>query len=284
MAEAPSFANSQSFMNWGNCEATGRLDAGMRGRTAAYSCRVNGQPLIWDESAAENYSYPWRDNFCEHRFFQVGQCPGGLGHQGQDIRPAACVQRVPGANRCEPYLHDVVAVRDGVVLRAAGREGLVIVVNAPNERIRFRYLHMLPGQLDADGMVSGRLVREGEVIGKVGNYFKRERGTTYHLHLDVQVPTRNGWVFVSPYMTLVAAYERLIRGRGHELKEPVLGQDIPTSSIANSAVPTAALSERPAAAGPPAAPEQPQAVAAKPTETAVESPAVGQPEIGIGAR
>jgi hypothetical protein len=287
IADAPSFANSQVFMSWGDCDATGRLGAGMPGRTAAYSCRDNGQPLIRDESASENYSYPWRDNFCEHRFFNVGQCPGGFGHQGQDIRPAACVQRVSGASRCEPYRHDVVAVRDGVVLRAVGREGLVIVVNTPDERIRFRYLHMLPGQLDADGMVSGRRVREGEVIGKVGNYFKRERGTTYHLHFDVQVPTRNGWVFVNPYMTLVAAYERLIRGRGHELQEPVLGhdaqpalgQDIPTSSTPDPAAPqprsprglprwsrlraSGSLRQRP---------NRPGAAAAKPTETPVESP------------
>ena len=123
---------------------------------------------------------------------------------------------MPAANRCEPYQHDVVAVRDGAVLRAPGQEALYLVVNAPNERIRFRYLHMQPKQFDADGMVSGRFVREGEVIGKVGNYFKRERATTYHLHFDVQVPTKYGWVFVNPYMTLVAAYERLIRGRGRE--------------------------------------------------------------------
>jgi hypothetical protein len=93
------------------------------------------------------------------------------------------------------------------------------VANASNERVRFRYLHMPPRQFDADGLVSGRLVREGEVIGKVGNYFKRERGTTYHLHFDAQVPTKYGWVFVNPYMTLVAAYERLIRGRGQEIQE-----------------------------------------------------------------
>ena len=49
LADAPSFANSQSFMNWGNCEATGRLRAGMRGKTAAYRCRVNSRPLIVDE-------------------------------------------------------------------------------------------------------------------------------------------------------------------------------------------------------------------------------------------
>jgi hypothetical protein len=67
---------------------------------------------------------------------------------------------------------------------------------------------MLPRQFDADGMLSGRAVREGEVIGKVGNFFKRERATTYHLHFDLQVPTRYGWVFVNPYMTLVASYER----------------------------------------------------------------------------
>src|SRR5499427_10373666 len=249
LADAPAFANSQSFMNWGNCEGTGRSGAGMRG---AYRCRVNGQILISDESAAENYSYPWRDNFCETRNFYVGQCPAGLGHQGQDIRPAFCKQRVPGANRCEPYLHDVVAVRDGAVLRAPNQEALYIVTNAANERIRFRYLHMLPRQFDADGMVSGRLVREGEVIGKVGNFFRRERATTYHLHFDMQVPTRYGWVFVNPYMTLVAAYERLIRGRGEEIREEETREGVPTASIKQ----------------PPATIPAPPDAAAKTTETA----------------
>ena len=35
----------------------------------------------------------------------------------------------------------------------------------------------------------------------------------------MQVPTKYGWVFVNPYMTLVAAYERLIGGRGTQIKE-----------------------------------------------------------------
>jgi hypothetical protein len=258
LADAPAFANSQSFMNWGNCEATGRSGAGTRGGVGAYRCRVNGQILISDESAAENYSYPWRDNFCETRYFYVGQCPGGLGHQGQDIRPAYCKQRVAGANRCEPYLHEVVAVRDGAVLRAPGQEALYVVANAPNERVRFRYLHMLPRQFDADGMVSGRFVREGEVIGKVGNFFRRERATSYHLHFDLQVPTRYGWVFVNPYMTLVASYERLIRGRGQEIKEPETQEDVPTASIPPMPAP------RPTA-------EEPTVPAAKPTETAIKS-------------
>jgi hypothetical protein len=215
-----------------------------------------------DESAVENYSYPWRDNFRETRNFYVGQCPGGLGHQGQDIRPSFCKQRIQGANRCEPYLHDVVAVRDGAVLRAPTQEALYIVVNSPNERLRFRYLHMLPRQFDADGLVSGRLVREGEVIGKVGNFFRRERATSYHLHFDMQVPTKYGWVFVNPYMTLVASYERLIRGRGQEIKEPEVPDEVPTTASIPPLPPT-----RPAAAGP-------ATTAAKPTETVVESPSV----------
>jgi murein DD-endopeptidase MepM/ murein hydrolase activator NlpD len=62
-------------------------------------------------------------------------------------------------------------------------------------------------------------VREGEVLGKVGNFLRREGATTYHLHFDMQVPTKNGWVFVNPYMSLVAAYERQIQGRGQELRE-----------------------------------------------------------------
>jgi hypothetical protein len=234
--------------------------------------------LIWDESAAANYSYPWRDNFCETRYFYVGQCPGGLGHQGQDIRPANCKQRMAGANRCEPYLHDVVAVRDGAVLRAPGQESIYIVANAPNERIRFRYLHMLPRQFDANGFVSGRFVREGEVIGKVGNYYKRERGTTYHLHFDVQVPTKYGWVFVNPYMTLVAAYERLIRGRGQEIKpeiKPEPKEEVPTASIPEKPAPAPA-----APAEAPVVPEMPADVAAKPTETAVESPAATTTDSG----
>jgi hypothetical protein len=252
IADAPAFANSQSFMNWGDCEATGRYGMGTRGGIGAYRCRAGGQTLVWDERA--NYSYPWRDNFCETRYFYVGQCPGGLGHQGQDIRPAFCKQRFPGGSRCEPYLHDVVAVRDAAVLRAANQESLYIVVNAPNERIRFRYLHMSPKQLDAAGMVSGRSVHAGEVLGKVGNFYRREGATTYHLHFDAQVPSKYGWVFVNPYMTLVASYERLIRGRGQEIKEEIAPD-----------VPPGAQSTQPA---PPAGPAE---LAAKPTETAIES-------------
>jgi murein DD-endopeptidase MepM/ murein hydrolase activator NlpD len=219
LADAPAYANSQSFMNWGDCDSTGRSSLGMRGKVAVYRCRVSSPLLVRDESAADNYSYPWRDNFCEHRSFYVGQCPGGSGHQGQDIRPGWCKQRIEGANRCEPYLHDVVAVRDGMVLRGPNQQAFHVVVNTPDEHVRFRYLHMFPKQLDEAGVTSGRNVREGEMLGKVGNFDRRERATTYHLHFEMQVMTKYGWAYVNPYMTLVGGYERLIRGRGQEIKD-----------------------------------------------------------------
>jgi murein DD-endopeptidase MepM/ murein hydrolase activator NlpD len=216
-AAAPAYANSQSFMNWGDCDHTGRVPSGVHTKDAPYHCRVNDKPLVFDES--KNYTYPWQDNFCEHRWFFVSQCPSGMGHQGQDVRPGDCHMRNEGADRCDPYLHDVVAVRDGMVLRNAKQEALILFVDAPGEHLRIRYLHMSPKLMDQDEMLSGRVLREGDVIGKVGNFDRRENGTTYHLHFDVQVPTRDGWVFINPYSMLVTAYERLIGGRGTELKQ-----------------------------------------------------------------
>ena len=161
---------------------------------------------------------PWRDNFCERRGFPVGQCPAGIGHQGQDIRPGPC-KPPPGTERCTHH-GNIVAVRDGVILRSPRQEAAYLFVNSANEHIRFRYLHMNPRKMDADNLLSGRRVHEGEVIGEVSNFSMKEAGTSYHVHFDVQVPTKVGWVFVNPYMTLVTAYERLIGERGTELADP----------------------------------------------------------------
>ncbi|MGN6462237.1 MAG: peptidoglycan DD-metalloendopeptidase family protein [Pseudolabrys sp.] len=226
LAQAPAFAKSQSFNPWGDCYKTGRVGR-MDHKGAPYRCKRNDKPLVFDESAPENFSYPWRDNFCEARDTQVGQCPGGVGHQGQDIRPANCVLKNDRADRCEPYFHDVVAARDGMILRNPKHytvyETAFVVTNTETENVRLRYLHMDPRHMDTDNIFSGRRVRQGEVIGKVGNFYKRERGTSYHLHFDTQVFTRDGWVWVNPYMTLVAAYERLIGARGTEVERDSVG-------------------------------------------------------------
>ena len=78
-------------------------------------------------------------------------------------------------------------------------------------------MHMNPSAMDADGILNGRRVAEGEKIGVVSNYLDFPNGTSYHLHFDIQVFTRDGWIWVNPYTTLIASYERLIRGRGREI-------------------------------------------------------------------
>jgi hypothetical protein len=217
IADAPAYVKSQSFMPWGDCYRSGRSGS-MGPKGAQYTCRVNGLPLVFDESAAVNFSYPWRDNFCELRDFLVGQCPGGWGHQGEDIRPASCVLKDPYADRCMPYQHTVAAVRDGVIWRNAGALGAYIVVNTADDLVRFRYLHMNPKFMDEDGLLSGRVVSEGEIIGKVGTWGDFPNGTSYHIHFNMQVFSKVGWVWVNPYMSLVLAYEKLIGARGTEIK------------------------------------------------------------------
>lgn len=161
--------------------------------------------------------YPWRDNFCEARSFEVGQCAGGFGHQGQDIRPGACPVVSEGPQTCDPKQQGVVAVRDGVLIRSLKQQAATLQINSRTEHMRFRYMHMNPAAMDTDGVLNGRRVEEGEKIGVVSNYLDHPNGTSRHLHFDVQVFTRDGWLWVNPYVTLISAYERLIRGRGREI-------------------------------------------------------------------
>ena len=189
LEKAPAFAHSQSF----------------------------GRRRSSEEFGGSNTSYPWQDNFCEARSFGVGQCASGFGHQGQDIKPGACPARNEGADGCDPKQQGVVAVRDGIVIRSPKQQAATLQINSRTEHIRFRYMHMNPASLDSDGVLNGRIVREGEKIGVVSNYLDHPNGTTRHLHFDVQVFTRDGWLWVNPYVTLISAYERLIRGRGREI-------------------------------------------------------------------
>ena len=175
-------------------------------------------------------SYPWQDNFCEARSFGVGQCASGFGHQGEDIRPARCPPHDEGPDHCDPQKQTVVAVRDAVLIRAPKQQAATLQVNTRNEHIRFRYMHMNPVTMDAEGILNGRHVDEGEPIGVVSNYLDRPNGTSRHLHFDVQVFTRDGWLWVNPYVTLISAYERLIGGRGREIGP----HSVPAASLARA--------------------------------------------------
>lgn len=208
LEKAPAFVHSQSYRNR----------------------RSSEKPI--DDQVGSNTSYPWQDNFCESRSFGVGQCPGGFGHQGEDIKPAPCPTAIEGAERCDPKQQAVLAVREGVVIRSLKQQAATLQVNSRNEHIRFRYMHMNPASLDADGVLNGRRVSEAEKIGVVSNYLDYPNGTSRHLHFDVQLFTRDGWLWVNPYATLVSAYERLIRGRGREI-----GPDTGASPAMAHAVP-----------------------------------------------
>jgi len=205
LEKAPAFAHSQSF------------------RTRRSADRP-------DEPAGGLTSYPWQDNFCEPRSFGVGQCASGFGHQGQDMRPAACPPHSEGPDYCDPKRQGVVAVRDAVVIRSPKQQAATLQVNTRTEHIRFRYMHMNPFALDADRILNGRQVAEGEKIGVVSNYLDRPNGTTRHLHFDVQVFTRDGWLWVNPYVTLISAYERMIRGRGREIGP----QSVPSAAVVHA--------------------------------------------------
>jgi hypothetical protein len=178
-----------------------------------------------DQGSRNSLGYPWRDNFCEARSFGVGQCASGFGHQGEDIRPGPCPpggagleqNQEQGQEHCDPKQQTVVAVRDAVVIRSPKQQAATLQINTRNEHIRFRYMHMNPSAMDADGVLNGRAVAEGEKIGVVSNFLDHPNGTTRHLHFDVQLFTRDGWLWVNPYVTLISAYERRIGGRGREI-------------------------------------------------------------------
>jgi hypothetical protein len=213
LEKAPDFVNSQSF----------------RDR------KPSGKSL--DMLARTNDAYPWRDSFCEARDFGVGQCANGFGHQGQDIR-SACSPHNEGVDHCDPRQQAVVAVREGVLIRSPKQQAVILQINTRNEHIRFRYMHMNPADMDTGGILSGRRVDESEKIGVVSNYLDYPNGTTRHLHFDVQVFTRDGWLWVNPYVTLISAYERLIQGRGREI-----GPEPPASPAMAHAMPDAVRPE-----------------------------------------
>lgn len=190
---------------------------------------VHSQSYAKRDKADGPTAYPWRDNFCESRSFEVLQCGGGYGHQGEDIRAADCLSSGQSGEACDPKQRGVVAVRDAVVIRAPTDQAATLEVNSRTEHIRFRYMHMNPQALNAAGVLNGRIVAEGEKIGVISNYLDHPAGTSMHLHFDVQVFTRDGWIWVSPYVTLVSAYERLIRARGREIGPEIAGTAQPVA-------------------------------------------------------
>lgn len=143
-----------------------------------------------------NYSYAWRDNFCEIRGYSTPMCPSGTGHQGQDIRPASC----------EDALHWAVAADDGVITSV----GSYSVRLMSPEGVRYTYLHLdRPSLL----VVPGEEVVRGRRLGRVSNEFGGNP-TTIHLHFEIKMAVETGQGLqntnIPPYLALVESYQALL--------------------------------------------------------------------------
>ena len=179
---APSYANSQV---WGH---------------GGYQGPGGGQ---CDDA---NYSYPWWDNFCETRRWDVALCPSGNGHQGQDIRPSTC----------EDAKHWAVAAEAGTITSI----GTYSMYLQADNGTRHRYLHM---QRASYTVGEGDTVTKGQRLGKVSNEFGGTP-TTIHLHYDLyQNVSGVGNTYVPTYMSLVESYERLLGEPAEPC--PTLGPD-----------------------------------------------------------
>jgi hypothetical protein len=170
---------------------------------------LNGPP--GNQCDARNYSMPWRDTYCETRSrttYTTPLCPASppAHHQGNDIRPSTCVN-----NR-----HPAVAVVDGTI---TVNTYSVYLMGA--DGTRYEYLH-----LASVAVRTGQRVSCGDIIGNVSNVMGATP-TTIHLHFNIQQSVMVGATrlrtWVSPYMSLVDAYQRAERG---EVCNPIdAGQD-----------------------------------------------------------
>ncbi|MEM1106355.1 MAG: M23 family metallopeptidase [Pseudomonadota bacterium] len=190
------------------------------------------QSMVWgfgggvgggDECDPRNYTYPWRDNFCETRTSNRSSpfCPLGRIHQGQDIRvgtPSEC-EILRGTAEDDRMLHEVVAVEDGVVYEI----GTYTVKLRSGGRI-FRYMHL---NMDALQVSAGDSVLAGDVLGYVSKDFGGTP-TTFHLHFEIiQNTEEHGWVHVPPYLSLVEAYERREGGPGEFIDTAIAAASAP---------------------------------------------------------
>lgn len=141
-----------------------------------------------DQCSVVNFSYPWRDNYCEERSWDMPLCPAGTGHQGQDIRAASC----------EKSLHVARAAIDGTITSI----GSYSVYLTAADGTRYDYLHMDNVQVSV-----GQKVKSGAELGRVSNNFGGT-STSVHLHFNIKQNIASlGSVYVPPYLSLVKAYE-----------------------------------------------------------------------------
>ena len=138
-----------------------------------------------------------RDTYCEVRGWEMPMCPGGTGHQGQDIRPPTCKNNT----------WEAVAVVDGIITQVTTNTTVRLKAGDGTD---YLYLHMHPQSITVK---TGQSVKQGDVLGHVSKYMDGDpNGTTMHLHFQVRQTIRVDGkilsVYVPGYTSLIAAYRK----------------------------------------------------------------------------
>jgi murein DD-endopeptidase MepM/ murein hydrolase activator NlpD len=167
-----------------------------------------------DQCDSTNYDYAWRDTFCEKRTGadrETRNCPSTEVHQGVDIRggtTAICNDQRSSASSSHSTI-EVVAPEAGYISYIG-----TYTVNVNADGRIYRLMHMNMDDLKVELFDD---VRAGQVVGYLSNSFGGT-STTLHLHLEIkQNIASEGFTYVSPYMSLVRAYERQYGVTGDEL-------------------------------------------------------------------
>lgn len=192
-----------------------------------------------------------RDNYCEVRGWDMPLCPGGAGHQGQDIRPPSY----------KDNYWEAVAVADGTIVNVTTNTTVQLKTADGTD---FYYLHMHPKSITVK---TGAKVKQGQVLGKVSRYMGGKIATSLHLHLQVRQRIKVGdktlQVYVPTFPSLIAALRRAkgldpgIDGNGNLIVDAGLEIGAP---------------QPPPAPTPPPQPEPTPAPAPQPTPTPAPAP------------
>lgn len=147
--------------------------------------------------SALNYSYPWKDTYCEKREWEMPLCPGKNGHQGVDIRPH-------GNNKSIEY--PVLSVADGIVAAVTSFTRVEVRYKDTFGPYTCRYLHMNKASIAS--LKPGQAVRKGDKLGSVSNIMGGKPNTSWHLHFDCKRNIDGVAVHPPVYTSLISAYRR----------------------------------------------------------------------------
>jgi hypothetical protein len=218
-----------------------------------------------------------RDTYCEVRAWSMPMCPGGTGHQGQDIRPPTCKNNA----------WNVVAVVDGMITQVTANTTVRL---KGADGTDYFYLHMHPQSITVK---VGQTVKQGDVLGRVSSYMDADpNGTTIHLHFQVRQTIRVAGkimsVYVPPFTSLIAAYRKakgldsgigadgnLIVDPQREITAPTTTSAQNTSSATSDTAPPVTAPATPPASTSPTTPTQQPSTATPPDQSASSPQAPG---------